>query len=71
VWADSIIEYLHRGAFEKIKVSNVLEFGLNVPKERHDKRLQMRVAAVLRQLGWKRSIEWDGKTARLWEKPKT
>lgn len=68
VWHDTISRWL-LGRMD-VTVPDILYVAIGVPKERQDKRQQMRVGAILRSLGWTRIVEYDGgKTVRKWSRP--
>jgi predicted P-loop ATPase len=47
----------------------LLSDALLIPKERQDRRAQMRAAAILTASGWRQSVEWrSGRTVRLWKR---
>lgn len=65
-WEGRIADYVQPR--DEVTVGAVLE-KLNVPVEKWDKSLQMRVASVLRTMGWKRVTAWDGeKAVKRWLK---
>lgn len=65
VWHDAIAQWVV--GRPEVTIPEVLEHAIGVPKERHDKRQQMRVGSVLRVLGWERRLIRSGsRVARLW-----
>jgi putative DNA primase/helicase len=70
VWTDRIEEWL--GSRKSVRIPEVLTEALAVPWERQGKQQQMRVGAVLRRMGWSRSLRRtgeDGKPLRVWFAP--
>jgi putative DNA primase/helicase len=67
-WTDAIASYL-TGRLE-CTVPAILGDCLQIPRERHDRRTQMRVADILKNEGWKRRVTRDlaGKQYRCWVK---
>ncbi|KGQ17871.1 Phage associated DNA primase [Lysobacter dokdonensis DS-58] len=67
-WAEPIARYL-KGRRE-VQVAAVMETGLGIPPERWTKPLQMRVASILKGMGWvKRDTWWEGRKAKVWQRP--
>ena len=67
-WQSYIAEYV-RG-LPHTTVSSVLENALDLEKGKQDKAAQMRVADILRSLGWKSQRKRiDGMQIRVWVKP--
>jgi len=64
-WEVPIRRYLE--GIRETQVAAVLEHGLGMPPERWGKSEQMRVATVLRDLGFTKSDTWrDGGKAKVW-----
>jgi predicted P-loop ATPase len=68
-WEDYISEYL-RGKVWATTSEILAESKLAVEPGKQDKSSQMRVAKILRQMGWKQDGR-RGRTQRLWMAPKT
>jgi predicted P-loop ATPase len=69
-WHDKVREYVV--GLPTTTVPNLLDCVLYVPTERQTKSLEMRVAAILKSLGWDKRIEWDAatkKTIKRWHPP--
>ncbi len=65
VWAERILTIL--GLRSAVTIPEILSDILSIPVERQEKRQQMRVAAILRNAGWKRDTKWQGgKAAKVW-----
>lgn len=70
VWQLIISQWL--GSRDEVTVADVLNFALDVPKERMNKSVEMRVASVLKTLGWvKKTIKRDGHLYKAWHPPVT
>lgn len=69
-WSDAIEDFLQGHA--EATVPNILSACLQIPRERHDKRAQMRVADILKGAGWARKVARgdDGRVRRFWERSK-
>lgn len=66
-WMGAVSKFLH--CRQEVTSEQVLTEGLNVPIERLHRGDQMRVASMLRQLGWEqrpRAAMADGRVARIW-----
>lgn len=65
IWTERIREYT--AMHTEIYLADLLRDGLHMPVERHGRREQMRVAAVLRQDKWGVVVRWKaGKPVRVW-----
>ncbi len=51
-----------------ISIRDILTTALEVDLDKIDKRMQMRVAKILRLNGWDKDDRWQGKTVKLWQK---
>lgn len=68
VWAAKITRFVQH--LWHTTTPDVLETALGVPTKEQDRRVQMRVAAVLTTLGWVSKVRWtDGQSSRRWESP--
>lgn len=68
VWHLRISEWI--GSREEATISDVLEFALSVPHERMNKSAELRVASVLKALGWiKRTVRKGKHTYKAWLSP--
>ncbi len=68
VWADAISDWL-KGRF-KTTTAEVIDDALKITKDRQDRKVQMRVAAILKMEGWVQKVGWaNGKATRIWERP--
>ena len=45
-------------------VPDLFDHILYVPTERQTKSLEMRVAAILKSLGWDKKLQWNGVTRK-------
>jgi predicted P-loop ATPase len=67
IWTERIREYIESKS--ALHLSDLLRDGLHMPVERHTRREQMRVAAVLRADGWEVVVtRVEGKVVRRWER---
>lgn len=67
-WTQGVEEWLVGRS--ETTVAAVLQHGVGMPRERMDKRHEMRAAAVLRSLGWVRVTSWNGgKSVKMWARP--
>lgn len=67
-WEEPIARYL-KGRRE-VQVAGVMETGLGMPPDKWTKPLQMRVAVILRRMGWVRNDTWwEGRKAKVWQSP--
>lgn len=67
VWEEPIAEHL--GVKTEASVRDIMRYCLDIDIEKQDKRSQMRVASVLRSLGFKRQLTYVGTTrVRVWKK---
>lgn len=68
VWAEKIAAYVFH--LNHVTTPDILSTCLDIPTKDQGRGQQMRVAAVLTNLGWKNTtFKNDGKTARRWERP--
>lgn len=68
VWAGTVEEWL--SGRPEVRTSDVLTHALNVPRERQGRAQDMRVASILRTLGWVRvTSRRGGRPAKVWLKP--
>lgn len=70
VWQPRIERYLdHKNS---TNVPDLLEFCLDIKPEKQDKRAQMRLASILKVLGFQRKVERVGATTvRVWRRAET
>ena len=67
-WEAPITRYL--AGRREVEISAVLEHGLGMTPDKWTKPFQMRVASILRGLGWtKADTWWEGKKAKVWKAP--
>jgi predicted P-loop ATPase len=65
-WQSYVAEYVEH--LPQVQVSSILENCLEMEKSRQDKAAQMRVADILRELGWKNTRKRiNGVPTRCWE----
>lgn len=70
VWEEPIAEYLETSPLEYETISNVLEVVCRITIDHQTKREEMRVAKILKNLGWKGKLRREpGKRFRIWERP--
>jgi predicted P-loop ATPase len=70
VWQPKIENYLEGRS--STNVPDLLEICLDIKPERQDKRAQMRVASILKVLGFQRKVERVGATTmRVWRREET
>lgn len=69
MWADAITGWL-LGKSE-VRVPDIMSDALSIPRERQGKAQEMRTAAVLRRLGWKKGQgrRVEGRFTKLWFAP--
>jgi putative DNA primase/helicase len=69
-WEGRVIQFA-RLAGGYTTVPDILSSELCIPIKDHDKRAQMRVAAILKRAGWIRELSWTGggKPERRWSRP--
>jgi putative DNA primase/helicase len=68
-WEEVVDDWLRRQMYTETTVQQVMHGALGIDVAKQDKATQMRVAGVLRVLGWSRVTRRDGsKTAKLWVK---
>ncbi len=65
-WQEAIADYCKDK--QDLRTGEILTDLLQIPLERQDRRAQMRVADILRSLGWTKKHIRNGK---IWEKPPT
>jgi putative DNA primase/helicase len=71
VWSIAVAEWLI-GRTE-FATHEILSGPLQIPRERQDRRAQLRVASILREMGWESVIRWDRDkkgAARVWQRDK-
>jgi predicted P-loop ATPase len=66
-WEDAIADYLKK--FNIITTNEILKDCLHLPAEKRGKGNEMRVANILKQLGWKKTREnYKGSVCRVWKR---
>lgn len=67
-WEAPIARYL--AGRREVEVAAILENGLGMTPDKWSKPIQMRVAAILRGMGWARADTWwEGRKAKVWRSP--
>ncbi len=65
-WEDIVHEWL-KGKTE-VRMKDVLKDALDIEVSRQDRNVQRRAAAVMKVLGWRREIVWEGQSVRVWRR---
>ncbi|MBD1903888.1 virulence-associated E family protein [Trichocoleus sp. DQ-A3] len=69
-WYDYVAEFVQNRP--RITIAQILQTALEFDKSRHDRASQMRVASILKRLGWekeKKRIATDGTRTHAWVPP--
>jgi hypothetical protein len=67
MWTTEVADYVAGKA--EVTTPNILWHAIGIPRERHGKSQEMRVAAILRQIGWRRvTARVQGKMTKFWRK---
>ena len=61
-WQDKVRDYIQ--GLKMTTVPDLFDHVLYVPTERQTKSLEMRVAAILKSLGWDKKLQWNGVTRK-------
>jgi predicted P-loop ATPase len=61
-WHDKVRDYVEE--LPTTTVSDLFDHVLYVPTERQTKSLEMRVAAILKSLGWDKKLQWNKETKK-------
>ena len=61
-WHDKVRDYVQ--GLKMTTVPDLFDHVLYVPTERQTKSLEMRVAAILKSLGWDKKLQWNGATKK-------
>jgi len=70
-WASVIAEKLDELGVTQITIREIATEILSIPLSQLSKSVEMRIADILKQLGWERTFEWSpetGKNKRVWKK---
>ncbi len=68
VWRQPIAGFV--ALLVEVTMSDILHLGLTLPRDRQNRASEMRVAAILRSMGWFRhDFRRDGRKQRAWFKP--
>jgi predicted P-loop ATPase len=68
VWAQAVVTYTRLRA--EVTTADILHDGLGLPRDRQNRGSEMRVAAILRMLGWQRhDFRRGGRKQRSWFAP--
>jgi predicted P-loop ATPase len=62
-WHDKVRDYIQ--GLKMTTVPDLFDHILYVPTERQTKSLEMRVAAILKSLGWDKETQWNGVTKKV------
>lgn len=67
MWAQPVMDYIREGSRPRVKIYELLIHALGLPRDKHNRSAELRVAGILRGEGWERTVVREGtKTSKAW-----